>query len=81
MSDFGFGSRKEAALQLVESFVPTYWLKQMRVSGDDLRVLRAHPGTWQVGTYQKYYVHSFAQCWPPRVVFHHNVLQHLSHQL
>lgn len=49
MSDFGFGTRKEAALQLVESFVPTYWFKQIRVSGDDLRVLRAHPGKWQVG--------------------------------
>eukprot|EP00878_Enallax_costatus_P004249 GHUV01004479.1.p1 GENE.GHUV01004479.1~~GHUV01004479.1.p1 ORF type:complete len:280 (+),score=96.82 GHUV01004479.1:219-1058(+) len=48
VSDFGFGSRKEASLKLVESFVPTYWFKQIRVSGDDLRVLRAHPNKWQV---------------------------------
>jgi hypothetical protein len=48
VSDFGFGSRKEASLQLVESFAPTYWLKQMRVAGDDLRVLHAHPNKWQV---------------------------------
>ncbi|KAF8073061.1 hypothetical protein HT031_000722 [Scenedesmus sp. PABB004] len=47
-NDFGWGSRKDAALALVESFTPTYWLRQSRVAGDDLRVLRAHPGQWQV---------------------------------
>lgn len=48
MNDFGFGRRKDAALRLVDSFVPTYWLKQIRVAGDELRVLRAHPNKWQV---------------------------------
>lgn len=47
--DFGFGGRKETSLKLVESFVPTFWFKQIRVSGDGLRVLRAHPNKWQVG--------------------------------
>ncbi|WIA29393.1 hypothetical protein OEZ86_011897 [Tetradesmus obliquus] len=50
VSDFGFGNRKAASLALVESFTPTYWLKQMRVAGDDLRVLHAHPNKWQVHT-------------------------------
>lgn len=35
-------------MALVDSFTPTYWLKQLRVAGDDLRVLRAYPGKWQV---------------------------------
>eukprot|EP00775_Hariotina_reticulata_P010382 gene10382-10540_t len=48
VSDFGFGQRKADALQLVSSFQPTYWLKQIRVDGDELRVLRGHPGKWQV---------------------------------
>eukprot|EP00879_Flechtneria_rotunda_P003240 GHRR01003463.1.p1 GENE.GHRR01003463.1~~GHRR01003463.1.p1 ORF type:complete len:292 (+),score=64.75 GHRR01003463.1:691-1566(+) len=47
-NDFGFGARRDTALQLIDSFQPTYWLKQLRVTGDDLRVLRAHPGKWQV---------------------------------
>ena len=48
MNEFGFGARKDAAMALVDSFEPTYWLKQLRVAGDDLRVLRAYPGKWQV---------------------------------
>jgi hypothetical protein len=51
VSEFGFGSRKEAAMALVDSFEPTYWFKQLRVAGDDLRLLRAYPGKWQVRTY------------------------------
>jgi len=35
-------------MALIDSFTPTYWLKQLRVAGDDLRVLRAYPGKWQV---------------------------------
>jgi hypothetical protein len=52
VSEFGFGSRKEAAMALVESFEPTYWFKQLRVAGDDLRLLRAYPGKWQVRAYR-----------------------------
>lgn len=36
-------------MAVVESFEPTYFFKQQRVSGDDLRLLRAYPGKWQVG--------------------------------
>jgi hypothetical protein len=48
VSDFGFGQRKADALKVVSSFQPTYWLKQMRVAGDELRVLKKYPGKWQV---------------------------------
>jgi hypothetical protein len=48
VSEFGFGARKEAAMAVVDSFEPTYFFKQQRVSGDDLRLLRAYPGKWQV---------------------------------
>lgn len=48
VNSFGFGARKESAMALIDSFTPTYWLKQLRVAGDDLRVLRAYPGKWQV---------------------------------
>lgn len=48
MSEFGFGSAKQAAMDLVGSFEPTYWLTQLRVAGDELRLLRAYPGKWQV---------------------------------
>jgi hypothetical protein len=48
VSEFGFGSRKEAAMALVDSFEPTYWFTQIRVAGDELRLLRAYPGKWQV---------------------------------
>lgn len=48
VSEFGFGSAKQAAMDLVDSFEPTYWLTQLRVAGDELRLLRAYPGKWQV---------------------------------
>lgn len=35
-------------MDLVDSFEPTYWLTQLRVAGDELRLLRAYPGKWQV---------------------------------
>ncbi len=34
---------------MVASLVPTYQIKQLRIYGDDVRVLKAHPGPWQVG--------------------------------
>lgn len=49
VSEFGFGSRKEAAMAFIDSFEPTYFFKQQRVAGDDIRLLRAYPGKWQVG--------------------------------
>jgi hypothetical protein len=48
MNDFGYGSGKAAAESLIATFQPSYVLKQLRVTGDELRVLRAFPGKWQV---------------------------------
>ncbi|KAG1679170.1 hypothetical protein FOA52_000526 [Chlamydomonas sp. UWO 241] len=48
MSDFGFGPWRKESEELVASLVPTYQLRQLRVYGDDIRVLRAYPGQWQV---------------------------------
>lgn len=45
---FGFGARKDNAMALIDSFEPVYCLKQLRVAGDELRLLRAYPGKWQV---------------------------------
>lgn len=49
LPEFGFGKKGEAAEVLVASFETTYCLKQMRMTGDELRLLRAYPGDWQVG--------------------------------
>eukprot|EP00877_Chromochloris_zofingiensis_P011974 jgi/Chrzof1/702/Cz01g25120.t1 len=48
INDFGFGQRKDRALQFIDTFEHTYYVKQQRVYGDDLRVLRAFPGKWHV---------------------------------
>lgn len=48
VSDFGFGRRKEEALAFIDTYQSTYYLRQLRVTGDDLRVLRAYPGQWQI---------------------------------
>ena len=47
-SDFGFGDRKRQRLEFVESFLDSYSLKQIRVQGNEVRVLYAHPGEWRV---------------------------------
>lgn len=47
-SDFGFGPWRRESEELVASLQPSYQLKQLRVYGDEVRVLRAHPGQWQV---------------------------------
>ncbi|EFJ40183.1 hypothetical protein VOLCADRAFT_100045 [Volvox carteri f. nagariensis] len=48
VSDFGFGQRKAEAERFINSFQPTYCLKQLRVYGDSIRTLKAHPNRWQV---------------------------------
>ncbi|KAG2492415.1 hypothetical protein HYH03_009358 [Edaphochlamys debaryana] len=48
MSDFGFGQRKVDAERFIEGFEYSYCLKQLRVYGDTIRTLKAHPNRWQV---------------------------------
>ncbi|KAK9810156.1 hypothetical protein WJX72_005755 [[Myrmecia] bisecta] len=48
ISDFGFGRRKRNAEEFVSAFQDTYFLKQFRIFGDNVRLLRAYPGDWQV---------------------------------
>lgn len=48
LSDFGFGPWRAESEALVTSLKPSYQFKQMRVYGDDLRILKAYPGQWQV---------------------------------
>ncbi|GAX83781.1 hypothetical protein CEUSTIGMA_g11206.t1 [Chlamydomonas eustigma] len=47
-SDFGFGPWRAESEALVASLEPSYQFKQLRVYGDDVRLLKAHPGLWQV---------------------------------
>ena len=51
VSDFGFGTRRAESEALVASLQPSYTFQQLRIQGDYVRVLRAHPGKWQVGFY------------------------------
>ncbi|GFR50904.1 hypothetical protein Agub_g13201 [Astrephomene gubernaculifera] len=48
VSDFGFGARRQEAERFIASFQPTYSLKQLRVYGDTVRTLKAHPNRWQL---------------------------------
>ena len=48
ISDFGLGAGRDRKLALVSTFHSSYALRQQRVYGDDVRVLRAHPGAWQL---------------------------------
>ena len=48
LSDFGFGPWRAESEALVASLRPSYQLKQLRVAGENVRVLKAHPGLWQV---------------------------------
>ena len=47
-ADFGFGPRRAESEALVASLEPSYAYQQLRLQGDYVRVLRAHPGRWQV---------------------------------
>lgn len=48
ISDFGVGVKRRKAEEFVDSFEETYHLSRVGVFGDDIRVLRAYPGPWQV---------------------------------
>lgn len=48
VSDFGFGSSRRSAERFVSSLEDVYYLKRVRVLGDEVRVLRCYPGRWQV---------------------------------
>uniref|UniRef100_A0A7S0RMB0 DUF1995 domain-containing protein n=1 Tax=Chlamydomonas leiostraca TaxID=1034604 RepID=A0A7S0RMB0_9CHLO len=48
LSDFGIGPWRAAKEAFVATFEPTYWLRQQRVYGDVVRVLRGYPHAWQV---------------------------------
>ena len=48
VSDFGFGARKKAREDLVNSFEVAYFLKRSRMLGEDVCILRRYPGNWQV---------------------------------
>lgn len=48
VSDFGLGGTRQRREALAASFVDSYYLKQLRVYGDEVRVLRAYPGKFQV---------------------------------
>jgi hypothetical protein len=48
ISDFGFGARRKTREDFVNSFEMVYFLKRMRMLGEDVRILRRYPGNWQV---------------------------------
>ncbi|CAD7700526.1 unnamed protein product [Ostreobium quekettii] len=47
ISDFGLFGRKEKE-DFVASFTQSYCLRQYRIQGKDVRLLRCYPGDWQV---------------------------------
>lgn len=44
VSDFGFGTGSRELQTFVATFEDTYFLKQQRVQGEELFILRAYPG-------------------------------------
>jgi hypothetical protein len=48
VSDFGFGKARRQAERFVESLESVYSLRRVRVLGDEIRILRCYPGSWQV---------------------------------
>lgn len=48
VSDFGFGKNRRAAERYVASLDEIYYLRRIRVLGDEVRVLRCYPSRWQV---------------------------------
>ena len=48
ISDFGFGKYRKQAEAFVNSLEYVYFLKRMRIMGDEVRILRCYPGFWQV---------------------------------
>lgn len=48
VNDFGVGPWRRRSEDFVASFQEVYILKQMRISGDNVRLLRNYPDGWQV---------------------------------
>lgn len=48
ISDFGFGAQRKLREEFVATFNIVYYLKQLRILGEDVRVLKCYPGKWQV---------------------------------
>lgn len=48
ISDFGIGRARKAAERFVAGFEEVYYLRRVRVFGDDVRIMRSYPGQWQV---------------------------------
>ncbi|KAL4451370.1 hypothetical protein ABPG77_009442 [Micractinium sp. CCAP 211/92] len=48
ISDFGIGRARKAAERFVAGFEEIYYLRRVRVFGDDVRIMRSYPGQWQV---------------------------------
>jgi len=48
VSEFGFGKARRAAERFVNSLEQVYYLRQLSILGDEVRVLRCYPGVWQV---------------------------------
>jgi len=48
ISDFGFGDQRKQREKFVQSFSNVYFLKQIRILGEDVRLLKSYPGLWQV---------------------------------
>ncbi|RMZ52265.1 hypothetical protein APUTEX25_001655, partial [Auxenochlorella protothecoides] len=48
VSDFGFGRTRKQAERFVGTCEEVYVLRRYRVFGDDVRLLRSYPSTWQL---------------------------------
>lgn len=44
-----FGRNKSEAEAYLAGFETSYFLQRLDIEGDDVRILRAFPATWQVG--------------------------------
>lgn len=48
ISDFGFGTQRRLREEFVKSFATVYYLKQLRILGENVRLLKCYPSYWQV---------------------------------
>ncbi|DBA92198.1 hypothetical protein WJX77_010076 [Trebouxia sp. C0004] len=48
ISDFGFGAKRRDCEKFLGAFQDVYYLRQQRISGDEILVLRSYPNPWQV---------------------------------
>ncbi len=47
-ADFGFGQARRRAEQFIRLFEEIYCLRRVRVRGEEVRILKCYPSTWQV---------------------------------